>query len=63
MENIGNINVSSNIHGSWYYFNESGYMVASIWIGNYYLGENGAMLTNTTTQDGYKVGSDGEWIA
>lgn len=38
-------------------------MVASIWIGNYYLGENGAMLTNTTTQDGYKVGSDGEWIA
>lgn len=63
MENIGNINVSSNIHGSWYYFNESGYMVASIWIGNYYLGENEAMLTNTTTPDGYKVGSDVAWIA
>ncbi len=51
------------INGSWYYFNESGYMVASIWIGNYYLGENGAMLTNTTTPDGYVVGSDGAWIA
>ena len=51
------------IDGSWYYFNESGYMVASIWIGNYYLGENGAMLTNTTTPDGYVVGSDGAWIA
>ena len=51
------------INGSWYYFKESGYMVASMWIGNYYLGENGSMLTNTTTPDGYKVGSDGAWIA
>lgn len=38
-------------------------MVASIWIGNYYLGENEGMLTNTTTPDGYKVGSDVAWIA
>ena len=51
------------IDGSWYYFNESGYMVASIWIGNYYLGENGAMLTNTTTPDGYVVDENGLWIA
>ena len=50
------------INGSWYYFNESGYMVASMWIGNYYLGESGAMLTNTTTPDGYVVGSDGAWL-
>ena len=51
------------INGSWYYFNESGYMVASMWIGNYYLGGNGAMLTNTTTPDGYVVDENGLWIA
>ena len=50
------------INGSWYYFNESGYMVANMWIGNYYLGENGAMLTNTTTPDGYTVDSSGVWV-
>ena len=51
------------INGSWYYFNESGYMVASMWIGNYYLGDSGAMLTNTTTPDGYVVDENGAWIA
>ena len=50
------------INGSWYYFNESGYMVASMWIGNYYLGENGSMLTNTTTPDGYMVDGSGAWV-
>ena len=50
------------INGIWYYFNESGYMVANVWIGNYYLGDSGAMLTNTTTPDGYVVGSDGAWV-
>ena len=29
---------------------------------NYYLGKNGAMLTNAITPDGYYVGSDGAWI-
>lgn len=28
----------------------------------YYLGQDGVMLTNTTTPDGYKVGADGAWI-
>lgn len=37
-------------------------MVASIWIGNYYLGENEAMLTNTTTPDGYMVDGSGAWV-
>ena len=27
----------------------------------YYCGESGAMLTDTTTPDGYDVGSDGAW--
>ncbi|PJJ26978.1 hypothetical protein [Lacrimispora celerecrescens] len=53
------------IDDCWYYFNGSGYMVTgwvnwnSIW---YYCGESGAMLINTTTPDGYEVGSDGAWI-
>lgn len=28
----------------------------------YYLGSSGAMLTNTTTPDGYHVDSEGRWI-
>lgn len=50
------------IGGKWYYFNQDGYMVCNAWIGNYYVGADGAMLTDTITPDGYKVGSDGAWI-
>lgn len=50
------------IDGKWYYFNAEGYMAVSQWVGNYYVGSDGAMLTNTTTPDGYKVGADGTWI-
>ena len=50
------------IDGVYYYFNVSGYMVSNCWIGYYYLGANGAMLTNTTTPDGYKVDENGRWI-
>jgi len=28
----------------------------------YYLGENGAMMTNGVTPDGYRVDADGKWI-
>lgn len=54
------------IDNVWYYFNETGYMVTgwvqwnSKW---YYLSDSGAMLANTTTPDGYYVGSDGAWIS
>lgn len=50
------------IDGVYYYFNVSGYMVSNCWIGYYYLGANGAMLTNTTTPDGYKVDENGRCI-
>ena len=51
------------INGKWYYFEESGYMAANKWInGTYYVGSDGAMLTNTTTPDGYKVDENGAWI-
>lgn len=50
------------IDGKWYYFNAEGYMATSQWVGNYFVGSDGAMLVNTTTPDGYKVGADGAWI-
>ena len=50
------------INGAWYYFEGNGYMASNKWIGNYYVGASGAMLTNTTTPDGYQVGADGAWI-
>ena len=50
------------VEGKQYYFEDNGYMAADKWIGNYYVGADGAMLTNTTTPDGYKVGADGAWI-
>ena len=55
-------NVWQQIDGQYYYFNGSGYMVSNCWIGNYYLGGNGAMLKNTTTPDGYQVDENGKWI-
>lgn len=56
------VNSWKELDGKWYYFNQDGYMVSNTWIGNYYLGSDGAMLTNTITPDGYKVGADGAWI-
>lgn len=49
---------------NWYYLDETGAMktgwilVASKW---YFLDSSGIMLHDTTTPDGYIVGSDGEW--
>ena len=50
------------IKGNYYFFNTSGAMVTNAWIGNYYLGSDGIMLTNTTTPDGHHVGADGAWM-
>lgn len=43
----------------WYYYDEQGNMLADAWIGNYYVGGDGAMLTHTLTPDGYWLGEDG----
>lgn len=56
------VNTWKELDGKWYYFNQDGYMVSNAWVGNYYLGSDGVMLTNTTTPDGYNVGPDGAWI-
>lgn len=52
----------SNIGGKWYYFDNVGYMVHDKWIGDYYLGSDGTMLTSTVTPDGYRVDASEKWI-
>ena len=46
----------------WFYLKDSGAMAENEWVGDYYLGNDGKMLTNTTTPDGYKVDKNGRWI-
>ena len=50
------------INGKWYYFDAIGYMAESRWIGNYYVGADGAMLADTWTPDGYYVDASGKWV-
>lgn len=38
-------------------------MVHDKWIGDYYLGSDGAMLIGTVTPDGYSVDASGKWIS
>ena len=59
------INNWQYIDDRWYFFNTVGYMVTGWvqWNGKwYYCGEDGAMLYNTTTPDGYYVDGDGVWV-
>lgn len=52
----------SSRKGKWYYFDENAYMTHDQWIGEYYVGSDGAMLTGTVTPDGYFVDSSGKWL-
>lgn len=49
------------INNKWYHFDKYGYMEESKWIGDYYVGNDGAMLSNCVTPDGYTVDSTGKW--
>ena len=49
------------IKDNYYFFTTSGAMVTNAWVGNYYLGSDGIMLTNTFTPDGYYVDANGVW--
>lgn len=54
-------------NGAWYYLRpHNGTMARNRWIEDggawYYLGEDGVLLTNTTTPDGYRVDENGIWI-
>ena len=45
--------------GTWSYCTGSGAVAKNCWIGDYYVDNNGEMLTNTFTRDGYFVDSNG----
>ena len=48
---------------TWYYFNGQGQMVKNAWAGNYWLGSDGKMATNSWVDNNrYFVGSDGAWV-
>ena len=49
------------INGSWYYFDNAGWMLSNQWISNYYVGGSGAMLTDTWIGNYYVDGS-GKWV-
>lgn len=53
------------IDGKWYFFDGNGYLKYG-WISSsekwYYCGDDGAMVVNAKTPDGYYVGGDGAWI-
>ena len=49
------------VNGRWYWLDTSGAMASGRWVGNYYVGPDGTMLTNTVTPDGYRVLADGKW--
>lgn len=50
------------INNKWYYFDNIGYMLENRWVGNYYVGADGAMLVSTSTPDGYYVDATGKWV-
>ena len=48
---------------TWYYFNAQGQMMKNAWAGNYWLGSDGKMATNSWVDNNrYFVGSDGAWV-
>ena len=47
--------------GNWHYIDDNGNYLRNQWVGNYYLGSDGVMMTNSWTPDGYYVGADGAW--
>ena len=46
----------------WYYYNEDGSLARNKWAGNYWLGSDGKMVTNSWVDNSrYYVGSNGAW--
>ena len=47
----------------WYHYDNNGTMSKNRWIGNYYLGSDGKMVTNSWVDNNrYYVGNDGAWV-
>ena len=52
----------TKVGNAWYFYNH-GKVVANAWIGNYWLGADGRMVTNAWVDGGrYYVGNDGAWV-
>ena len=48
---------------TWYFYNDKGNQVKNAWIGNYWIGSDGKMVTNSWVDGGkYYVGTDGKWV-
>ena len=48
---------------TWYFFNDKGNQVKNAWVGNYWIGSDGKMVTNSWVDEGkYYVGADGKWV-
>lgn len=54
------------IENAWYFFRPSGGMARSRWVETngmwYYVTDNGSLLTNGTSPDGFKVDANGVWV-
>ena len=48
---------------TWYFYNDKGNQVKNAWVGNYWIGSDGKMVTNSWVDEGkYYVGTDGKWV-
>ena len=48
---------------TWYFYNDKGNQVKNAWVGNYWIGSDGKMVTNSWVDGGkYYVGNDGKWV-
>ena len=57
------VNQWEQIDGKWYFFDENGWMMENEWVQNkYYVGDDGVMMINRQTTDGFLVDSNGIYI-
>ena len=48
---------------SWYYYNSQGQMERNAWVGDYWVGADGRMVTNSwVDNNNYYVGANGVWV-
>ena len=48
---------------TWYYYNNQGQMERNAWVGDYWVGSDGRMVTNSwVDNNNYYVGSNGVWV-
>ena len=48
---------------SWYYYDAQGNQIKNAWVGSYWIGSDGKMVTNSWVDGGkYYVGNDGKWV-